>query len=787
MAQTLYAILPRHNKVNGLRIMPVRYGVGVLPIAATILACLLILPGPRIALADTNAEANTICPDRRSERRRQHNQEKTARLLGTKAPPPATEVAAPTFLRAEEIESLGQSRYRATGDVEIVRSGQRLTSDELTYDRDTDVAQSPGPAIFENDLGDRFNTSSLQLTLSSHTGEGGATRYWLASDLGHGDASAVVFEDQDHTRLRDTHFTTCPAGRDDWFLKASELELDQAEDLGTAWHSTLEFKGVPVFYFPYVSFPISDRRRSGFLFPEVGNSSTNGFTLATPYYINIAPSMDDTLVPRYMSQRGLQLDNEFRYLLHGGGGTLEAAYLPDDDQTQTDRSAWKYNHHNTFNEHWSARVNAQRVSDNNYLDDFGGSLATTSQSVLQQSGQIDFAARYWRFTGEATNFQVVDPDLAKTDYPYRMLPNLMLQGDPVLRPNTVNLPTRVQWTNFDRDTGVTGKRSYVNPAISVPLRTSYGFVTPKVLGWYMGYDLDHTTGDTTPSQSVSGLSLDSGLFFDRKTQWFGQDFAQTFEPRLFYATIPYKDQNDLPVFDTDLRDISFPALFQENRFTGGDRVGDTQQLSVGLSTRFIDRELGRERLRLSIGESFYFSDRRVGIPTDPGPQTDDKSGVVTEATAWMGGSWYSRATLVTEPESWTNDQGTLALQYNPRFDRIVALGYSYERNGIEQVNSGIEWPIGGPWRVRAAQAYSIAEKENIDTYAGLAYNNCCWAFRIYARHRRLTDGDQEDSVMLQFEFVGLSKIGDAPKSPLDASFFYSTRLLPGSGPSTLQD
>jgi len=744
---------------------------------------LIIVSGSSAVHADTLSE----CPDRQSAKRPGGGRGKLARTLGSAALSPTPKADALTFLRADEIESLGQDNYHARGNVELIRSNERLTSDELLYNGATDLATSPGPAALENDLGDKYDVRSISLTLGTRVGTGGQAKYQLANDLGHGDAESVNFEGEDLTRLGKTRFTTCPAGRDDWFLNASELTLDHADETGTAWHSTLDVKGVPVFYLPYVSFPITDRRRSGFLFPTVGNSSTNGFTLTAPYYFNLAPNFDDTLTPRYMSQRGVQFENEFRYLLRSGKGTFDAAYLANDDQTGTDRSAWKLQHNNSFGAHWSANINAERVSDNQYLDDFGNTLAATSQSVLPQSGQLNFASTYWRFTGEATTYQVVDPDLSKPYYPYDMLPNLMLRGDPVLRPNSVNLPTLVQWTNFDRDTGVTGKRSYLNPAISLPMRASYGFVTPKVLGWYMGYDLDHTAGDTTPSQSVGGVSLDSGLFFDRKTQWFGRDFTQTFEPRLFYATIPYKEQNDLPVFDSALRDISFPALFQENRYTGGDRVGDTQQLSVGLTTRFVDREMGRERLRLSIGESFYYSDRRVGIPTDPGPQTDDKSGVVTEATAWMGGSWYTRATLVTEPESWTNNQGTLALQYNPRFDRIVALGYSYERNGIEQVNSGIEWPIGGPWRVRAAQAYSIAEKENIDTYAGLAYNNCCWAFRIYARHRRLTDGNQENSVMLQFEFVGLSKIGDAPKSPLDASFFYSTRLLPGSGPSTLQD
>jgi len=566
----------------------------------------------------------------------------------------------PTFLRAKEIESLGRDNYRATGNVELIRSNERLTSEELTYNRETDLADSPGPATLENDIGDKYDAKSISIVLGTRTGTGGQATYSLANNLGHGDAESVKFEGEDTTRLRKTRFTTCPADRDDWFLNASELELDHASETGTAWHSTLDIKGVPVFYLPYVSFPITDRRRSGFLFPEVGNSSTSGFTLAAPYYINIAPNFDDTLTPRFMSQRGVQLENEFRYLFRSGRGTLEAAYLPNDDQTGTDRSAWKFLHSNSFGPHWSAGINAERVSDNDYLDDFGNSLTITSQSVLPQTGQLSFASTYWRFTGEVTTFQVVDPDIGKTSYPYAMLPNLTLKGDLLLRPNTVNFPTVVQWTSFDRDTGVTGKRSYLNPTISVPLRTSYAFLTPKVLSWYVGYDLDHTTGDTTPSQSLTGLSLDTGLLFDRKTQWFGRDYTQTFEPRLFYVTIPYKDQNNLPVFDSALRDVSFPSLFQENRFTGGDRVGDTQQLSVGLSTRFIDREQGKERLRLSVGESFYYSDRRVDLPTAPGPETADKSGVVTEATAWIGGSWYSRATLVSEPEGWTNDQGTLA-------------------------------------------------------------------------------------------------------------------------------
>jgi LPS-assembly protein len=700
--------------------------------------------------------------------------ERPLRRAEPKASPPATDIP-PTDIRARELRSVlgGVSEFR--GNVEMLQGGQRLTAEQLRYDKATGQADATGNVTLRDSAHSYYQTQETQLNLESRIGYAGPSTFRLENDSARGDAQHIDFVGPDLTVLKRARYTTCAPGQDDWFLKMRELKLDTQKNIGTAYDTSVNFFNVPVFYLPYVNFPISDERKSGFLAPRLGHSSQSGLEIAAPYYINLAPNYDDTLAPRFMSERGLQLQNQFRYLTPHSEGNFDLEVLPHDrKENGDDRAAGQYLHKHVFNSLWTGNIDLRYVSDDNYFNNFGDNLALTSQTYLPQNAEVTYRGPLWNFSARATNTQTIDPTIAPVDRPYTRLPQLNLSTNLPFGPNRVNYFFDSEATYFERSIGVTGERLNLYPALSLPLKNSYGYVTPRLGVRYIGYHLS-STQDDTPSLTRGVFSVDNGLVFERDSRWGERLFTQTLEPRLYYLYVPAKGQDGLPNFDTAVPDLSFSNLFRDNRFIGGDRIGDSNQITAALTTRFIDEKDGAERGRVSLGRIYYFADRQVNLP--PGPSDADASDIVGEAAATLTGRWHARATV-----QWNRIEDHLQkynyyLQYNPAGNRIVNIGKQYTRDELEQTDVSTEWPIAGRWAFRARSVYSQLDHRNVDSYVGLEYNACCWAIRILGSRRLSVDtannnaATQNSSIMFELELTGLYTHGHIPESPLAQSMF----------------
>lgn len=687
------------------------------------------------------------------------------------APTPQT---LPTEVRADRAVSEADGTSEFSGNVEATRGAQRISADRLRYRQDTDEAHASGDVTFIDSSGVQFRTPELKLKLDTREGHAEGGSFTLPDTQGRGDTTRTAFEGHDHTRLHNPRYTTCPAGRDDWFLRASELKLDTEKDIGTARHARVSFFGVPLFYVPYFTFPISDARKSGFLVPQIGYDSRLGGAVNVPYYFNIAPNYDDTLTPRLLTDRGLQLHNQFRYLGHGFNGRLETEYLANDKLTGENRAAGAFLHRHTFAPAWSGLVDVRGVSDKNYLSDFGDHLGITSQTHLPQNAELNYSGQIARFTARASDFQTVDTTIVPTAEPYARLPQLVLSLRPPSTPGAPQYALDGEWVRFDHDVNITGERLHLNPALRWPFAKVYGFVTPELGARHIAYDLDRPDA-TRPSVSAPYLALDTGLFFERATHVGSREFVHTLEPRVYYLYVPYRDQDDQPTFDTSLPDFTFTNLFRNNRFIGGDRIGDANQLTLALTTRFIDQEDGTERLRASIGQIRYFDDRRVNIPA--GTVLTERSDLAAEVVAWLSGNWHLNTAVQWSPESGKTQRASYYLQYQPARDRILNIGQRFVRNELEQFDVSTEWPLGANWSLRARSLYSQRDHENVESYAGLQYRACCWALRFHAARRLLpatganVTPERSREFMLELELSGFGKLGAAPVSPLTQGLF----------------
>lgn len=598
-----------------------------------------------------------------------------------------------------------------------------------------------------------------------------------------GNAESVFFEGENKKRLKNARFTTCAAGSDDWYIKASEITLNDYTDTGTAKNAHVEFKGVPILYTPYISFSFNNQRKSGFLAPTWGTTSRSGFEVLTPYYLNIAPNMDATIAARVLTKRGVQFQGELRYLDEDYSGTSNVEYLPSDITTNEDRYFANLKHRHSFNNGWSAGYNIEKVSDDQYFSELSTRIITTSRVNLPQQFNIDYGDQNWRFNAIAQKFQTlaVDPNA----YPYERLPQMTLVGNQYYGDLNTNLYT--QLVSFDTNSNdprnglrATGTRFTAYPSISLPFTKAYGYLTPKIGIHHTSYSLNNISNNLeTQQRTLPIFSLDSGLFFDRDFKIGDRGYSQVIEPRLFYVYIPNRKQDNIPLFDTALTDLNFGSLFTENQFVGNDRINNANQVSFALTTRFIESSTGEQRLSASIGQRYYFSDQQVNIPNTINSRSNS-SDIIAGVSGRLRNSWMIDGFWQYNTDDSTSVRSTVTGRYNPEPGKTLNLSYSYRQNSIDQTDLSTQWPMGNGFYGIGRVNYSFRENRIIETIAGLEYDAGCWQARGVLQRVTTATADANYALFFQLELGGLASIGANPLRVIQRNIpgYTSTGLIP---------
>lgn len=701
------------------------------------------------------------------------------------APQPSRADYAPgtTEISADAATLVEHGVSTLTGAVEVTRDGQSLRADVLRYSDDEQWLEARDHATYwSNEL--FWSGARAHWDLATDIGTLQSGDFRLPQLHGRGSAAEAIRDTRGaKTLLRDVAYTTCPIGEEAWRLDAAKLTLDHAAEWGVARDVVVHVGRVPVFYSPYLSFPLSDRRKSGFLWPIFGTSSTSGTELGIPYYWNIAPERDATLTPRYFDKRGAMLGAEYRYLMRTGEGRLNVEWLPNDDaHNDDDRSFLSFSHRQRFlDDTLSTYLLYNRVSDREYFEDFGNEPGITSQRFLERLAEVTYVRPYWYAIGRVQSYQTVDRTLPGAARPYERLPQLLVFAQlPGGGDNRLNFRILGEGVYFDRPDSIVGTRVDLRPSISLPLRNPSAFLTPTLTLRYTQYLVENAPGlEDDPNRVVPVASVDSGLFFDRDLQLGRGRYLQTLEPRLFYLYVPYRRQDELPVFDTGQYDFTFDQLFREDRFSGPDRVSDANQVALAVTSRLLDRAGGRERLRASIGQIYYFDTPDVTLPGSL-PARDHESDLIAEVTGRPLRDLRARASLLWDPNNDGTSRATLGLRYQPAPDRVINADYRVRKDirglgntDVEQTDFSLRWPVTRNLGVVARWVYSLRNGEHLDAFGGVEYEGCCWGIRAVARRfLGAANGEYENGFFVQFELKGLAGIGTGADTFLE-------RNLPG--------
>ena len=701
--------------------------------------------------------------------------------------PPSHPEAAPVFLEADTLRGHEDKETEAEGGVRLRRGGQAVFADWLRYDKRENEVTAVGNVRIEQ-RGDVIEGERLRYNLETDRGFMEKPRYTLTpvptaaapapapikprfTDVdARGRAERLLFEGARQYRAQQAEYTTCEPGNDDWYIRSKDLQIDKNRDLGVARDASIVFMGQTIFYSPYLSFSLHQQRKSGFLTPHYGSSSKSGAEITVPYYWNIAPNRDATISPRLLTKRGVLLSNEFRYLEPAYSGEARIEVLPGDRQKDdVTRHAMFLQHRQALPYGWYGALNLQRVSDDTYFTDLSTQINLTSQVLLPREGTLSRGGNWGRggaygFTAQVQRWQTLQADvLAPITPPYNRQPQLTLaaQNQDVLHSDFDFIGNFIE---FDHPTLVNGRRLMAYPSLSLPLQIPYAYLTPKVGAHITHYALDKST--TTLPDSTRALpifSAETGIVLERDTTLTGQRLVQTLEPKLYYVYIPFRDQSRLPNFESGVQDINLATIFAENQFSGHDRINDANQVTLGVTSRFIHSDTGSERLRAALAQRYYFQSQRVTVPgVPPRPNQSSSSDLLAALSGTIVPHWTAEMGWQYNTDLSQTQKFNAGARYQPQPGKVLNLVYRSTVNSVRQTDISTQWPFARQWTLLARWNYSLLDERTLEALGGVEYNGGCWVFRIVG-HRFATATQQAStSVFLQLELNGVSRIGSNP-------------------------
>jgi len=665
-----------------------------------------------------------------------------------------------------------------TGNVSVIQGNRSIQADAVTFDRDQQFTEASGNVAYR-EPGVVLQGKHLTFDSERQHATVNQAHFALHEPQLSGAAQQLERNATGEITIEDGAVTFCAPEDPQWYIKTETLKIEPDEGMATATHATLRWSGVPIFYVPWMTFPVDDRRKTGLLFPSIGSDTRGGLDVTTPIYFNLAPNYDATYSPRYIGERGLLHQANGRWLSqYAGAWDVTGQYIDDDDkysedfpEGDSDRWAIGVKHLGNYGESWRTTIKYNKVSDPDYVRDLDNStLSSQRQTALKQLGQIDYLGEDWNVSLQAQQFQSLADDITNN---YKKLPQLTARwrGDA----NLAGLQpiALLQYSNFDTDADrVRGERIYGEAGVAYPLNWTWGFLRTTAKYRSVAYDLENLRGlpEAKPDANSGVFSVDGGLIFERATTFGGQNMSQTLEPRVFYLYSEYDEQRGQPDFDSAELTFSYTQLFRDTRFSGHDRLDDANQVSVGITTRLFADSDGRERFNASIGQIFYFSDRRVRLKARSPIFDENLSATAVEFNWFPDNAWSMRASLLYDTEDNEFDALSTQIGYRPNSGQIFNIGYTLRepppanlsRPTTEQANVSAYYPIGDNWGAFAAVQYSLEGDEFVEDMVGFEYDNCCWKMRLlYMRYLDtagsfapdFSDPDLERENAVQFQFV----------------------------------
>ena len=676
------------------------------------------------------------------------------------------------------------------GNVLMSQNGQSIKADSLAFNRETESLDASGSIHFQSEgvnvFAEHLNADkqNLSTTLSDAS-------YQLSSNPGHGGASIIYVNADGSLSLVDSTYTTCLGEVPDWQISAGQIYISEQDNVGEVYNAVVRVFDVPVLYVPYFNFPVTNKRKTGFLYPKIGSSSNVGFEVEAPFYWNIAPNMDATITPHYMSKRGLLLNSEFRYLQGEQQGAINFEYLNKDKELtgaagEEARYLGRFQHFGTFNDNFRVYVDYTSISDDNYLVDIGSEHYNSSDVYLYQIGEISYFAKDWQLTAKNQDFEVLGNYIQS----YKTLPQIEFDGAFDMDSVGGVFELYSEYSRFtNRDSSLPeADRYHIEAGMTFPIATPAYFLNSEFKLLQTHYEQDNLTPDSTLSESVTRTlpkaRIHGGINFDRAMSKAG--YTQTLEPQLQYLYVGDEDQSTIGIYDSAPLQDDYDGLFRDRRWSGLDRIAAANQLSWGVTSRILDPS-SNEVFRASIGQINYF-DAQESVTPNGLIVDDETSALAADVYFQLHRKWQFSGDLQYDTHDQKTNKSQFSVDYLPSRKHSIQLNHRYIRNvsteTLEQLSLLGTTKVSENWQLVGRVTQDMRENRSLESYLGVQYQSCCWAVRFaYHRHINTTIDDNDinnqnrdefdSGFVLQLVITGLSgnKSSLSAQDMLNSSIF----------------
>ncbi len=639
-----------------------------------------------------------------------------------------------------------EQRAIFSGGVTLINQNEKLIADELEINQQQATIKASGDIHFQNQgvdiIAEQFSASQIAKQTSLNN-----TSYQLANNPGHGAAGRIDINAEGELSLVDSTFTTCYGEIPDWQLKASEIRISVQDNVGEAYNAQFRLFDVPVLYIPYFTFPVTDERKSGFLYPKVGSSSNSGLEIETPYYWNISENMDATITPHYMSKRGLQLITEFRYLSNLQSGSIDLEYLHKDSELQANndpRYLARFNHTGTLSDNFRLYIDYTTISDDNYLTDIGSQHYNSNDAYLYQVGELSYFSDNWQTTMKLQDFEVLGDHTPG----YRTVPQIDISAEQALPFANAIFDVYSELSRFESENPdlASANRYHVEAGLTLPIATPSWFLNSelRLMQTYYQQDVqaDSSELEENVSRTLPKVRVHGGINFDRQMS-FNPSYTQTFEPQLQYLYIPQEDQSMIGIYDTAQLQDDYNGLFRDRRYSGLDRIAHANQVSWGVTNRVLNTT-NQELFRFSFGQIIYLNDSNISLSEDISNVQD--SALAADIFLQINRQWQFSGDIQYDTENSATNKSQVNVDYQYSENNLAQLNHRYTRdvsgNSLEQLSLLTNIEINKDWQFIGRVTQDLQEKRSLETYAGFQYESCCWAVQ-FAYHRHINSYFEE--------------------------------------------
>ncbi|TKB46925.1 LPS assembly protein LptD [Thalassotalea mangrovi] len=674
-------------------------------------------------------------------------------------------------IESKTSETVADQATKFSGGVTLAYQDKRILAEEILIDRDAGKIRTSGDTRFQ-DGNITIQSAQLEADNNQNSVIMSNSNYQLGLSPGRGAAEQLNITEQGVT-LEHASFTSCIDATPDWSISASEINLSTEDNAGSAYHTVFRVKDIPVLYLPYFTFPLTDERKTGFLYPQISSSSKSGFELGVPFYWNIRENMDATITPYFMSKRGTQIRSQFRYLVDEQYGQVDFEYLGADDELSSNEERYlgRYQHMGTFSDNFRVFVDYSDISDDNYLVDLESDQFSSTDAYLWRIGELSYFAENWQSSIKVQGLKV----LGDRRDSYQTLPQLDFQAYQPLGFMNTSFNVFGEYSRFEIDdpTQPEADRLHIEAGFALPYAMPGWFVNSDVRLMhtrFQQYNIENSPLlEEDVTRTLPKARIHAGLKFDRFTSYFNQNYVQTLEPQLQYLYIPNKDQSMIGEYDTTKLQDDFDGLFRDRRYSGLDKIARANQISWGVTSRLLD-DSNAELFRLSLGQIVYFNDSNINFNEENEPQSE--SALAADLFLQLTDRWQFRGDIQYDAAQNSTEKSQLTIDYRKNERNLVQLNHHYIRNlsgsgeEIEQVSALTSFPISRHWQFIGHVTEDLVRSRSLEAYTGLQYESCCWAVRVAYYRNINTNLDQQDflaedrkafdtGVTLQFVLKGL--------------------------------